>query len=214
MMNNISKIYLACLIITSILLGGVFVAQSAGFFSYEDGDKFILWANMRMVGDGLRLSNLGIDEPGRAPGGDISITGKDIQLRGFMGFNCINYPSQITCDTTLGNIGGRTFLRVDRVGHRLNLSTLELAAEDKAIDLVGDSIRLGGNIILNGHLSMVNETGWSFPSVGYSVFTPNLRVMSITNNPDLGSSLKVPDIKFVQGGIFDPQRIIEIDLFE
>jgi len=211
-MTKISKIYLICLIIAGILLGGSFVAQSAGFFSYEDGDKFILWANMRMIGDGLRLSGLGVDEPGRAPGGDVSITGKDVHLRGFMGFNCTNYPSQISCDTTLGNIGGRTFLRIDRVGHPLNLSDLKLHAQSKGIDLVGDSIRLGGNVILKGHLSMIDETGWTFPSVNNSVFVPNLRVMNISNNPDKSNNLRVPDIKFVDGAIFDPQRIINLNV--
>jgi len=219
-MNKINKIYLICLIIAGILLGGSFMAQAAGFFSYEDsdnnneGDIFILWANMRMIADGLRMSNLGVDEPGRAAPGDVNITGKDVHLRGFMGFNCINYPSQITCDTTLGNIGGRTFLRVDRVGHSLNLSELELISQARGIDLVGDSIRLGGNVIVNGHLSMVDETGWTFPVAQNSVFVSKLRVRQIGNNPDAtpGNSLTVPDIKFVDGAIFDPQRIITINL--
>ena len=215
-MNKKNKIYLVCLIIAGVLLGGVLVTQAAGFFSYEDGDKFILWANVRMVTDGLMLTDLGVDEPGRINGGNVKLVGKDLLLRGFMGFNCTNYPSQINCDTTIGNIGGRSFLRVDRVGDGISLSSMELQSQNLGIMLRGDSIRFGGNIILNGHLVMVNPSDFPLPAVSSSVFVPNLRVNTITNNPDFAgptrNQLIIPNLKFVEGAIFNPQRIITIDI--
>jgi len=206
-----NKVYLICLITGFLLISSVLVAQGAGFFSYEDGDKFVLWANVRVVDSGIKFSNLGSDETEDVSAGNIKIDDKEFFIRGFMAFNCINYPSQISCATTFGDIGGRTFLITENLGG--DTADLVLESENLGINLQGDTINLDGDLILTDNKNLIVSEVLPLGGLpSNSVVANTLNVKEISNNN--GNKLYIDNIELKEGAIFKPQSVLSINLLE
>lgn len=219
MKNNIIKI---CLFSAAILLAGTFVAQAAGFISYEDNNKIIVWDPLRLAGFGLKMSNSGVNDLGNVPDGVIMVDDKDLYLRSFMGFDCDNYPEDVnSCRTKIGDIGGTTFLSIDT----LKGEYLSLLAPNSGIILdTPNNIYADGQIILevdpqknnNNNLILLSDT-YKIPTSGSyipeiesdinSVFVNNLFTKDFT-----GDTLDFPDLRFEDGAFFNINRVIRINL--
>lgn len=210
-MSKLNKIYLICLFTGIILIGSAILVQAVGFFSYEDNNKFVLWANARITNFGLVLSELGTDEETLADAGSLKIKNKAIYVRGFLAFNCLNYPNDINCSTTFGDIGGSTFIKVDELGSA-QLSNLEIISTHKGFDLVGDTLILNGFVKLtqDKNLILTDVENKFLPTTVNSVFTNRLRVRRIANLGGANDTVTVADLQFLNGAIFNPRRIIQV----
>lgn len=210
-MSKINKIYLICLLAGALLIGSAIMAQAAGFFSYENNNTFVLWANSRITRFGLALSDLGTEDKSTADGGELKITNKAIFVRGFLAFNCLNYPTDINCSTTFGDIGGRTFIKVDELG-AADLSDLEIVSSSQGFDLSGDSINFTGFVNLTGNknLYLTDLEQKYIPTTVKSVFTNRLRVREISDLGGANTTLSVADLELLKGAFFNPHRLLQI----
>jgi len=211
-----NKITLICLISAAVILAGAFIVQAAGFVSFEDNDKIILWDPVRLAGKGLKMSDLGINDLEQVSDGVIKVDNKDLYVRSFMGFNCSNYPADTgSCTTKIGDIGGSAFLSIDTVKGE----TLTLSAPQSGIVL-----NPSGNIIISGQMILQNENNQNdlillsdaYKSQYQSKITANpinsIFVDKLYTKILLGDTLAFPNIKFDSGAIFETNRIINISL--
>ncbi|MBD3359207.1 MAG: hypothetical protein GF365_00655 [Candidatus Buchananbacteria bacterium] len=201
-----------CLVAAGLLLGGVFIVQAAGFVSYEDNNKIIIWDPVKMTGKGLKMSAAGVNDLEDVPDGVIKIEDKDLYVRNFMGFDCPNYPQSTSCTTTLGNIGGNSFLTIDTVkGENLYLN----ANGGIDLNLQGDGLKIQGKIIMPGgtnspSLFVVDDDDMPSPNstVTSSVFVDDLHTAYLGGL----NNLDIPGLKFEEAAYFDPKRMIFLDL--
>jgi len=194
-----NKAVTICLLLAALLVGGAFFASAAGFVTYEDNNKIILWDNVKLVNQGLNFPSTAIIE-----GGNINLgTGKDLFIRKFMGFDCpANYPINLICATILGDIGGNTFLKINQISN----SNLTISAQQN-INLSGISIDIGradkpSQLILGGDLILTDNLPSSLPT--NSVFVDYLKVNEIDGNPNL----TMPPLKLSQGAFFYTNSVI------
>lgn len=216
-MSKLNKIYLICLFAGIFLIGSAMLVQAVGFFSYEDNNKFILWANARITKFGLVLSENGAEEVGLADGGSLKIKNKAVYVRGFLAFNCFNYPNDINCSTTFGDIGGKTFIKVDELGSDDIVGDLEIVSSRKGFDLMGDSLILNGFVKLSTaaggkNLILTDVEDKYLPTTTKSVFTNRLRVRTIADLGGANDTVTVADLEFLPGAFFNPRRVIQLPL--
>ncbi len=198
-----------CLIVAALLVGGVLFAQAAGFVSYEDNSKMILWDNLRMVTYGLNMSS-----EQTIGAGNINIGGaKDLYIRKFIGLDCPqNYPASINCQVTIGDIGGNTFLRIEEINSQTSLT---LKSTSSGVILNGSSIYIGGPakstklILINDkNLHVTEKTIPSIPNPSKSVLTDYLKVNEIGDaNPVTG--LIINNLRMDQRSLFITHRIFD-----
>ncbi len=221
---KLNQVFKICLFSAILLVGSVLLVQAAGFISFEDNNKVIIWDNVRKTGSGLKISEFGINDTETVEHGIIKVMDKDLYVRHLMGFNCPNYPQEFNCQAVIGDIGGNTFLEIDNVeGDSINL-----ISETTNIDLNGDPVILDTNSLIlcpsSPDINTETCTGIDAESNNLvvsdlvtdeedsdSVFVNSLRVNLVTNNPDRDDSLYLPKLRFSEGAIFNPQRIIYID---
>ena len=204
---KLNKITILCLIIAGLLAGGVLVARAAGFVSFENGNKVIIWDNVKLVNHGLRLSGIGIKDQTDAAPGVIEITDKDIYIKGTMGFSCPSYPFRMDCQSMLGNLGSNTFLKADSIS---GAQSLTLASIQSPIDLratPGTSIDIHGKVILKSGGNLIITDITSLPPATNSVFVTELRPTVIK---DISSGLIFPAILLDEGAGLYTKRVINI----
>ncbi len=206
-----------CLVAAGLLLGGVFIVQAAGFVSYEDNNKIIIWDPVKMIGKGLKMSAAGVNDLEDVPDGVIKIEDKDLYVRNFMGFDCPNYPQETSCATTIGDIGGKMFLKIEKL--RGNNLLLKSAAGISLNQDATDGVKIRGNIFLtdNKNLNITDfdvskiEADWTAnPPVikNKAIFVNTLKTQQIIGL----ETLNIPGIKFFGEGVFEPRRKINISL--
>jgi hypothetical protein len=156
----------------------------------------------------VKLVNQGLNFPSTAviEGGNINLgAGKDLFIRKFIGFDCpANYPINLICATTIGDIGGNTFLKINKIAGNQNLTI----SAQQSINLSGISIDIGkaGNrskLILGGNLILTDNLPASLTN--QSVFVDYLKVNEILGNP----SLTMPPLKLSQGAFFVTRHAID-----
>jgi len=226
-MNRIAKI---CIISAALLVSGVLIAQAVGFVSYEpDADpkktKIILWDNVRMINKGLKMSALGVADMGDVAGGNITIENKDLFIRSYLGLNCPNYPQQLNCKILLGNIGGNIFLVIDKI----KSDNLVLKSDTRGIKITANKINMLGQtdpyfttiptntsqFILTADKNLILTDKTLPAGVTKSIFVNTLNVDEISNNPAVSpnpNNLYLPNLLFDTGGIFQTERIININV--
>jgi hypothetical protein len=197
-----------CLIAACLLLGGVFIVQAAGFVSYEDDNKIIIWDPVKMTGKGLKMSAAGVNDLEDVPDGVIKIDDKDLYVRGFMGFDCPNYPQEINCTTTIGDVGGDTFLRIETLsGDDLLLKS---AAGISLNQDVTDALEIRANIFLTDDKNLVVT---DFASEDRENSSRAVYVNTLNTQEIIGlGTLNIPGIKFFGEGVLEPRRRINISL--
>jgi hypothetical protein len=216
-MKNIFQI---CLVSAALMIAGVLVVQAAGFVSYEPSlsdptkAKIIVWDPLKMVNKGLKMSSLGINDLEDLPNGTIKIMDKDLYVRSFIGFECPDYPVG-TCTTQIGDIAGDSFLKIETVrGNVLNLFSPK-----KGINFNADYVDISGQVILpiDGGINNPNnlilvDADSASTLEEINTETNSVFVNTLYTNYVLGNTLIMPNIRFNEGALFYPQRIININL--
>lgn len=200
---RLSKITIICLAIAGLLTGGVLIAQATGFVTHENGDKIILWDNVRLVGQSLNISGAGTE-----PGNIYLGTDKDLYVKKFVGFDCANYPADPRCAVTLGDVGGNIFLKIAKVSGN-NLALIS----SNGIRIIATSINLTGKLILSLQPDQTDPapnlkvTDKLYPTnfTEKSVYADNLRVDEIGDN---GTGLTLASTKMGQGAFFQTSKAI------
>ncbi len=211
---KLSKITIICLVSTAIVLASVLIVQAAGFISYENDNQIIVWDPVRLVGKGLKMSNLGINDLENIPDGVIKVDDKDLYVRSFMGFDCTNYPTDTTaCTTKIGDIGGSAFLSIDTVKGEV----LSLLAPNSGIKLDAPNlITMKGKVVLESeaenNLVLLSDEDSSASSVIIDTAINSVFVEHLFTEEIMGDDLNMPDIYFESGSYFEPLRIINITL--
>lgn len=203
-----------CLFTSILLLAGVFLTQAAGFVSYEDDNKMIIWDPVKMKGKGFKMSALGINDLEDVDDGIIKIESKDLYVRSFMGFECANYPTSTVCTTTIGDVGGDTFLKINT----LKGETLYLNANAGIdLNLGGDGVEINSKLIMPGgeasakNLFVVSPAYFATSKArneNSSVFVDTLHVRNIGGL----DTLTLPGLKFESAAFFSMHRLIYWDL--
>jgi hypothetical protein len=201
---NLNKTTKICLVLAALLSGGVLIASASGFVTYENGNKIILWDNVRIIKQGLKISSSGIIDSSQIESGNLDIQDKDIYIRGLMGFACGAYPQKLECESTLGFAGGDYFLLVKTIKGQ----DLVLESKAKGINLSGTSIDFQGKLLLTNKNLIITDK--ALPSATSSVFATEVDTNVISAPPP--GTLTLPDLLFEEGAIFKPQRIINLDL--
>jgi hypothetical protein len=209
-LNLVVKI---CLLSAILLIVGVLFAKANGFVSFEPSGlanqgKIILWDNVRMVNQGLKMSPYGANDISSVAGGNIDIQSKDLYVRKKMAFGCAtNYPKEPKCSTEIGDIGGNAFLKIDTLGGQ----DLTLISNNSGISLEGSLIDMTGKLILTGsHNLVVYDSLPDDLTATNSTFTDALRVSELK---DLGlAGLTLPDIQLGSNAFFYTNRIINLSL--
>jgi len=206
---KLNRVTIFCLVIAGLLAGGVLIASAAGYVTYEDFNKIILWDNVRLTNKGLNMSNV----TGTIAGGYINIgSGKDLYIKKFMAFDCSpNYPTERGCGMTFGDIGGNTFLKIGQIQSLGQPLTLE--STYSGISLVGTSVNINAHLYLENNKNLI-ITDKVVPSAVNSVFVDNLKVNKIQATIPTDKKLTiVPPLKLQQGAILVTFVYIHYDNF-
>lgn len=202
-LNLIIKI---CLGVSVFLLVGVFLVQAHGFISYEDGNKIIVWDPLRLIGKGLKMSNEGVNDLENVEDGILKIEDKDLFIRKFMAFDCNNYPQVTDCATTIGDIGGNTFLSINKLtGNDLIFNS----PGGFSLNEDGDGLIVNGKIFLNNGASLIaTNLDYSAIETDNNVITNSLK----TDHIQSAGSLSLPGLFFTENAVFELKRLIELEV--
>ncbi|MCX6744514.1 MAG: hypothetical protein NTX82_03250 [Candidatus Parcubacteria bacterium] len=200
---KLSKITIICLIAAAIMTAGILVVQAAGFVTYEDdatNPKMYLWDNVRMVGQGLKMSPDGAADAEPVGGGILKIIGKDLFVRGLIGFECADYPKSVNCQAAIGNIGV-AFLTMDEISSDSNLDFVSQNSNITLNGLLDGSINIAGKLIIDNSKNLIVTDQDPLPTDSKSVFVNYLSTNELrdTGATDLVSGrigLTLPEIRF------------------
>ncbi len=228
---KLSKITIFCLLAAAMMTAGVLVVQAAGFVSYEDGatnPKLYFWDNVRMVGQGLKMSPDGTADAEIVGGGILKIIGKDLFVRGLIGFECADYPNNVNCQAAIGNLGV-SFLTMDQISSVADLNIISQNSNISLNGLLDGKINMSGKLMIKNNNNLIVTNQDPLPIDSNSVFVNDLAVSELSDtgaiDPDSGqrSGLTLPTIKFDEipennelGNahpiMFYPKRLININL--
>jgi hypothetical protein len=206
-LNLVAKI---CLGLALFLTGGALLASAAGFVSYEDDNKIIVWDSVKMVGKGLRMTPEGVNDLKDVEDGKVEIMGKDLYVRSFMGFDCPNYPQDTNCSIAIGNVGGfGLFLKAAVLkGEDLRLNS------PKGFNLNTNGLKttIMGNVYLTDDKNLIMTDFTPLPTAeSKTVMVNTLHAAKIGGGP--ADTLEVLNgLEFGPAAVFDPQRSIILNL--
>jgi len=203
-----------CLVIAGLLTGGVLLVQAAGFVTYENGNKIILWDNVKIAPSVDCATNpnsndcqvgLNFSDSGSAlSAGNIYLgNSRDLFIKKFMGFDCANYPTNPKCNVQIGDTGSNIFLQIGQISGQ----NLILQSKSRGLSLGGTSIDVIGKLILTDDKNLVMTTQPLTAVTPKSVYVDNLQVNEITDLP--GTPLTISPLKLAPGAFFMTNKLIQ-----